>query len=124
MFATPEEFLLRTQAPPAWLTTEAIQAHLEDVEVWLRSRYRAIPKTPTGDLADALRVLTIRIAQRVITGLTSEGRSSVSMGAGPFTRQESYKTPDMYMTRQEQDMLEAVLAERKPRAKSVRVIGR
>lgn len=108
-FATTEDVRDRWANAPD--NDRLIGAKLEDAEVWLRSWFPGLPGEPTGDLAAALKMVSSSMVKRSLSAADVEQFESFTDGAGPFSRSRKFRNPDgdLFLTKQEQTMLQRAL---------------
>ena len=108
-YATVEDLRLHWPEAPA---DDAVLAHkLWEAEVHVLALYRDIPQRIEDDLLDPAVVTLVlcRMVKRALQPATNgmEGLSSISQGAGPFSRSLNFTGTDgaMYLTKADRNLL-------------------
>ena len=111
MFATVEDLRARWTMMPSTVSEDSVQAQLDDAGVRLVTLFPQIPEQPEGRLADVLRMVTCAMVRRALLPAEIEGVDSLTDTQGPFSTTMKYRNPtgDVFITRQERDMIEAAL---------------
>ncbi|MCI6205780.1 MAG: hypothetical protein SPK00_07725 [Corynebacterium glucuronolyticum] len=109
-FATVEDVRARWATFPS--DDGVITTLLEDATVWLRSWFPSIPDSPGENLAGALRMVSVSMVKRALLSQETSHLQSQSYTAGPFAESRSFRNSEgnLYLTGQEQQMLENALA--------------
>ena len=111
MFATVDDLRARWTTMPQGLSNDAVQAQLDDAGLRLSTMFPKIPEHPEGKLANVLRMVVCAMVRRALLPAEMEGVDSFTDTQGPFSTTMKYRNPtgDVFITRQERDMIEAAL---------------
>lgn len=111
MFATADDLRARWASMPQNLSDEAVQAQLDDAGLRVVTMFPQIPERPEGRLADVLRMVVCAMVRRALLPAEMEGVDSFTDTQGPFSTTMKYRNPagDVFITRQEREMIEAAL---------------
>ncbi|WP_257160401.1 hypothetical protein [Corynebacterium cystitidis] len=108
-FTTVEQLRSRWSEAPD--DDELLAEKIEDAAVWLRAWFPSIPNSLSDQLAAALRVVNVSMVKRALVAGNSQQFESITDAAGPFSRSRSFRNPDgdLFLTKQEQVMLQRAL---------------
>lgn len=121
-FATAEDVRLRWSGAPE--DDAQINGLLEDATSWLQVLYPTIPSQPSGKLAGVLRIVVCAMVKRSLLAEENEHLDSLNQSAGDYSENRSFRNSEgnLFLTRQEREMLDKALAQETGTPRGMRTV--
>jgi phage gp36-like protein len=123
-FAEPEDLERRWPAASS-KDGDVVEQRLDDASLWMRIWFPNSTTSTDPDTIAALEMVCCAIVKRSFLNEDAEGRASTSEAVGPFSHQVAFSNPDgnLYVTKAEKELLEALLGRSGPTAVSMTAWG-